>query len=322
MNPPLPSRQPNLTRGYTICLVGTLIWSLTGVLIRHLTLNYHMPALVLAFWRDVFVVLTLLLVFSLLKPALLRIERRHLRFLLVYGVVLAGFNVLWTFSVALNGASVATVLIYSSPAYTALAGSRLFGERLGLSKIMLILGSLLGCVLVAGAYQLEAWQLNPLGLVIGLVSAIGFAAYSLMGKSASQRGIDSWTALIYTFAFAACLLLILNSLAAWVGLEQFSGGMCFLGKSLDGWGVLLLLAIGPTIGGFGLYTLSMNDLPAGVANLIATLEPVFTAAMAFVLLDEILTLPQLLGGALILGCVLLLHLVERHVQAAALEVNL
>ena len=46
-------------RGYAIALVSAAILSTTAIFIRHLTQSYGLPALVLAFWRDLFVVLTL-----------------------------------------------------------------------------------------------------------------------------------------------------------------------------------------------------------------------------------------------------------------------
>jgi drug/metabolite transporter (DMT)-like permease len=72
----------------------------------------------------------------------------------------------------------------------------------------------------------------------------------------------------------------------------------------------LLLAIGPTLAGFGLYTVSLGYLPASVANLVATLEPVMTAILAYVLLDEQLNGVQLAGSALIIASVILLRVYE------------
>jgi len=70
--------------------------------------------------------------------------------------------------------------------------------------------------------------------------------------------------------------------------------------------------VGPTIGGFGFYMLSMGYLPASVANLIATLEPALTAILAYLLLKEQLTPEQLAGSGLILLGVILLRLRERQ----------
>ena len=59
--------QSHLTRGYSIALASAAILSTTSIFIRHLTQTYALPALVLVFWRDVFVTLTLLLVLGLLR---------------------------------------------------------------------------------------------------------------------------------------------------------------------------------------------------------------------------------------------------------------
>jgi len=83
-----------------------------------------------------------------------------------------------------------------------------------------------------------------------------------------------------------------------------------------GWGIMVLLAAGPTLGGCGLYTVSLTRLPASAANLIATLEPAMTAGLAFLFLGERLTGPQLLGWGLILTGVVLLRLSDRAMQAA------
>jgi drug/metabolite transporter (DMT)-like permease len=88
------------------------------------------------------------------------------------------------------------------------------------------------------------------------------------------------------------------------------GDLAWLGSNLPAWGLLILLGIGPTIGGYGLYTLSLAYLPMSVASLIATLEPAFTTLLAYLLLNEQMSLPQVIGSAVILGSVLLLRLRE------------
>ena len=301
----------DLTRGYLICLTGTVLWSTTAIFIRWLTVTYDLPALVLAFWRDLTLALTLGLVFLVFNRARLKLPPGQLRFMLVYGLVLSLFNSLWTISVVLNGAAVSTVLAYSSAGFTAVLGWRLFGERLGPLKILAVTLSLLGCAFVSGAFDPAAWQLNPLGVITGLLSGLAFAAYSLMGKEASHRSINPWTVLLYAFGFAAIFLLSYNWLAPWLPQGVASRDLFWLGNAYQGWLVLILLAVGPTVGGYGLYTVSLNYLPASVANIIATLEPVFTAALAFVLLDERFTVPQWIGSFLIVGGVIVLRLEER-----------
>lgn len=302
----------HLTRGYTVALLSAVILSTTAILIRYLTETYALPALVLAFWRDAIVALTLLPALAFLRPLLLRVDRRHLRYLLIYGFVLAIFNAIWTLSVALNGAAVATVLIYSSPAFTAVLGRWLLQERLDWAKILAVSLSIGGCILVAGLLDAAAWQVNLTGIVTGILSGLAYAVYSLMGRSAANRGLNPWTTLIYTFAFASVFLLLFNLLpqGAVPGVAGDPANLLWLGTALGGWAILFLLAAGPTLLGFGLYNVSLSLLPSSVANLILTLEPAFTAAIAYLLLGERFTAGQLAGGLMVLGGVLFLRVYE------------
>lgn len=301
-----------LGRGYLICLAGTIAWSTTGVLISYLIRTYQLPSLVLAFWRDLSFSLALGSALAVFTPALLKIDRRHIGFLAFYGLVFAVFNSLWTFSVALNGAAVATVLAYSSPAITAVIAWRLLGEKISLLKAVVVTTSIIGCVFVSGAYDPAAWQVNLWGILVGLFSGLLFAIYNLMGKYALHRKLNSWTSLLYAFSFATLYLLVFNFISdATRGANTFAN-LFWLGDALAGWAVLIILGIGPTIAGFGLYTLSLGYLPASVANLIATLEPALTAALAYLFLREQMTGAQLFGSLLIIASVAVLRMGERE----------
>ena len=147
----------------------------------------------------------------------------------------------------------------------------------------------------------------------GVASGLAYAVYTLMGRASSGVGLDPWTTLLYTFGAAALCLLAVNIVpgsAAIPGAASHPAELLCLGSALGGWAVLLLLAAGPTVIGFGLYNVSLTRLTAGTANLVLTLEPVFTAAVAFLLLGERLTPRQLAGAALILGGVAALRLLE------------
>ncbi|MCL5998983.1 MAG: DMT family transporter, partial [Chloroflexi bacterium] len=253
---------------------------------------------------------TLLPALGLLAPRLLRVHRKHLRYLILYGLMLAIFNALWTLSVALNGAAVSTVLVYCSTGFTTLLGWWLLKERLDWGKLVAIVLSLGGCVLVSGALDAAAWQANLAGIVTGILSGLLYAIYSLMGRSAAQRGLNPWTTLLYTFGFAAMFLLLFNLLPGGPvpGSATSPADFFWLGDALAGWGVLFLLAAGPTVLGFGLYNVSLGYLPSSVANLIVTLEPAFTAVSAYLLFGERLNGIQLAGSLIILaGVVIVRH---------------
>ena len=304
------------SRGYLIALISAVFLSTTAILIRYLTQTYQIPALVLAFWRDVFVAATLLVGMGLFRRTLLKVLPSHLPYLAFYGLVLALFNALWTLSVALNGAAVATVLVYCSAAFTALLGWWLLKESLGWVKVFAVIFCLAGCSLVAGVFNSGALNVSQAGILTGILSGLSYAVYNLMGRSASQQGLNPWSTLLYIFAFAAVFLLLINLLPLnfFPGKAQQPSDLFWLKDAWAGWGVLFLLAAVPTIAGFGLLLVSLSYLPTSIVNLIVTTEPVFTSISAYFLLGERLNPMQIAGSLLILGGVIFLRIYEGWVE--------
>lgn len=311
MNKNSPQKK-TFNRGYLIALLSAAILSTTGILIRYLTRDYHLPALILAFWRDVIMSLTLLIILGIFRPNLLHLPKKYLPFILIYGFVVAVFNSMWTLSVAINGAAVATVMVYCSAAFTALLGWWLLKEKLGWWKLLAVVLSLAGCLLVSGALQSSTWQANFIGIFTGILAGLCYAIYSLFGRSASQHGLNTWTTLLYTFAVASIFLLAFNlvSHGRIPGAVTQASDLFWPGLGITGWLVLIFLAAGPTLLGFGTYNLSLNYLPSSVANLIATSEPVFTTITAYFAFGEQLSPIQLVGGLLIVGGVIVIRLSE------------
>jgi len=309
----------NSNTGYLAALGSAVFLSLTSIFISYLNLNYQLPPLILAFWREIFVALILLVIFLLFKPLLLKGAQPHLPYLTGYGFVLALFNALWTISVVMNGAAVGTVLCYCSAAFTALLGWLILKESLTVQKIIAVILSLTGCALIVNALDPAVWQVNALGIITGVAAGLFYAFYSLMGRSASQRGLNPWTTLFYTFLIAAVFMLILN-----LGFRKYLPGsatnpaeLFWLGKSFMGWFILFLLAAGPTLMGYGLYNVALQHLPSSVANLIVTIEPVFTAVTAYFILGERLTGRQIFGSLLVMAGVVVIRMYKNGVKSAS-----
>jgi DME family drug/metabolite transporter len=142
----------NLAKGYTIAIIGIVIWSTTGIFIGYILTNYNMPALLLAFWRNLLVCVALVPSFLFFRRSLFRISRSQVKLYILYGLVLALFNSIWVLSLRENGAAVATVLGYSSAGFTAIIAFWVFKEKLGIPKIVAIILSLVGCIMVSGVW--------------------------------------------------------------------------------------------------------------------------------------------------------------------------
>ena len=295
----------NMTRtskGYLIAIIGILFWSTTGIFIGALTRVHNMPPLLLALWRDGLVFAALLAALLTLRTSSISLQKADLPFYLFYGFILSVFNAIWTVSVAINGAAVATVLAYGSAGFTVLLAWPIFGEKPGWVKAVAVALSLGGCALVANALDMSVWRLNPLGIASGLLSGLAFSGYSLMGKQAARLGRDPWQVMLASFGFAALFLAGYNLLSGLLPSDLLPS------LNSAGWTLLIVLAVVPTVLGYGLYNVAMNYLPAGNVNLLATSEPALTAVLAYFLLGEQMNVNQVFGAALVVLAVVIVRL--------------
>ena len=71
--------------------------------------------------------------------------------------------------------------------------------------------------------------------------------------------------------------------------------------------------------GYGLYNVALKHLPSSVANLIVTIEPVFTAFTAYFVLGERLTGRQIIGSFFVMAGVLVIRLYRERTKSANRE---
>ena len=294
-----------------IAMLSALILSTTGIFIAYLSREFALPPLVLCFWREFLVFLILLIYLSFRYPGSLRAAGKKFSFLIPYGIVLAVFNALWTFSVALNGAALGTFLVYTSPIFTAILSRLFLKDKMTVLHLFCILLSLTGCLYISGFLSESDSSVTALGLAAGLLSGLAYGVYTILGRQAGNGADteDVWCFLCLSFGIASLMMLFMNTFTASLPIESklLAGNLFHLGSSVKGWTVLALLAGLPTLSGFGTYNLSLKYLPPLTVSLIASSEPAFTAVLAYFLLKERMDPSAAIGCGLILISVILIQ---------------
>jgi len=209
-------------------------------------------------------------------------------------LALAGFFfaidlVSWHWSIKYTTVANATLLANFAPLWVMLWAGRLFGERI----TPRFLGAL-GLAIVGAAVLMNAsFRLSPtqlFGDALSLLTAISYGSYMLTVKklreTCSPQEIMAWSGL-----FAVPLMLA----------AALATGETMATTQLNGWLVLLGLALISHFAGQGLIAYAFGHLPAALTSLNLLLQPVFAAALGWVLLDEALGGQQLLGAAIVLG---------------------
>jgi DME family drug/metabolite transporter len=284
-------------RGYLVVLSAAALWSTSGMLIRWILAGSAFSALSLAFWRDLATCLCLVAGLALLRPSWLQVARRDLPWLAGLGAIsIGGFHVLWNLAVVEIGYAVATILLYSAPAFVSLMAWLIWREPLTRYKVLAIVMALTGCVLVAGPEDLTGIDLTAGGLMLGLATALLYGSFSLLGRNVARR-YSPWTVLTYGFGFAALALLPFQ-----LAIEPPWP------VPATTWAWFMALVLVSTILPFGAYLAALRQLPVSVASILAASEVVFGSMLAYLLFGERLHLWQIVGAGLVVGGVVLIAL--------------
>ena len=217
------------------------------------------------------------------------IHRRDLPAVIGFGVVgVALFYGAYQLAVQTGGAALASVLLYTAPAWVALVSFLLLNERITLLKLSAITLTLLGVsgVALGGGRTIQfSWAAIGWGLLAGWC----YALYYPFGKHYFDR---------YAPAAVFAWALPVGALGLWP-LVSFSG------KSPTAWGALAWISLASTYGAYMAYGAGMRRLEATRASVTATVEPVVAAAVAYVWWNEQFGALGYAGSLLILAAVLM-----------------
>lgn len=268
-------------------IVAMTVWGTLGLFVRYIPL----PSGELALYRALIAVLLLgaYLLFTRQTIPFRRIKR-EVPLLLLSGVAM-GFNWILLFEAyKYTSVSVATLSYYFAPVIVTLVCPFLFHERLTPKQLVCFAMSTLGIILITGLSGAGSSGTDLIGIGFGIGAAVLYASVVLINKFI--KGVEG---LHRTFLqFVAALVVLLPYVA-------FAGG--FHLASLDGTGWICLLIVGFIHTGvaYCMYFPSLKELPGQKAAILSYIDPLVAVLVSVFLLEESLTLPQAVGGLLILG---------------------
>lgn len=271
-------------------LAAALLWGSIGVLSTGLFRAGVSPWEV-AFWRAALSTALLLPVLALRRPDALRVGSiLDLGLLSGYGVVGVGvFYVSFQLATFLTSVAVAVVLLYTAPVFVLVGARLLLGERLTGSKAVMAALVVLGVTATSlGAAGAEV-RLTAAGVAWGVVAALSYSAYYLFGRRYLPRFGVART-LLYSLATGA---VVLGVASTWAGHPPR------LDFPPRAWALLLALSLGTTLVANALYYRGLQRTDAGTASVIASIEPVVAALLAWVSFGQRLTPLGWVGVALV-----------------------
>lgn len=265
--------------------IAVMLFGLSGVIGKYITCSAAAIT-----WGRTLCSSAVLLLLLLLRRQTLKVQcRRDGALLFLAGLVLAAH---WTsFFQAVKVASVAigTITFSTFPLFLTILEPICFREAFQRKNLFLSLLLLLGILLTVPEFSAE--NQITLGILWGLGSSATYAVLSLLNRYLSNR-YDGMIVCFYeqlTVMVALWPMLVISQ-TVW--------------KTMDIWWVAVLGVL-CTAFAFSLFVYGQRYQSAQKAGIISGLETVYGVLFAMVLLQELPTWRELLGGAVIVSAVLL-----------------
>jgi len=297
--------------GYLYVLIGTTLWGISSVVAKSLFM-IGLPPAELVQIRLTLATLTLLLILLIVDRNRMIVSWRDLPYFLVLGFVgVAGVQFTYYYTISKIHVGPAVLIQYLSPVWISLYAFTFQKEPITKGKISALLLALLGCYFTVGGYRMDLLRLNRIGIVSGLISSLFFSFYALYGEKGLKK-YDPWTLVLYGFGFGAVFY--------WIFIPPMK--LMTEGYSFKIWMAFFYIAIFSTLIPFGLYFKGIEKLRATRASITATWEPVVAGITAYLVLGEVLSPLQVVGGVGVIAAIVLLQIAkEKNAPSSPMEIR-
>lgn len=263
---------------------AVLLFGIAGLFGKFLDLS---PAIIV-FGRTFFASIAIAFILPFLKMEFRCKNLKDLPGFILMGAILAIHWVTFFYSIQVSTVAIGLLSFSSFPIFVTFLEPIFFDEQLSTFDIMISVIVFVGLTLVIPEFNLS--NNLTLGVFWGLISGFTFAILSLLNR----RFVANYPAItisLYQDA-VACLILLPFVKHSILSVTLYEAGQ------------LILLGIVFTALAHTLFIRGMSVVKAQLASVIACLEPVYGILFALLLLHEIPSQREIMGGVVIIGAIL------------------
>ena len=225
--------------------------------------------------------------------------KKQIPLLLVSGVAM-GINWILLFEAyKYTTVSMATLSYYFAPVIVTAVCPILFKEKLSGTQLLCFAMSTLGLVLITGTGYMGTGT-DFIGILFGFGAASLYATVVLLNKFI--KNVDGIHRTLLQFLAATVTLIPYVLMTSGISLGDLGA---------ISWVNLLIVGLVHTGLTYCMYFSSLKELPGQQAAILSYIDPLVAVLISVTLLGESMTVPQLIGGALILGFTLLNEILPR-----------
>ncbi|AYN03782.1 MULTISPECIES: DMT family transporter [unclassified Flavobacterium] len=277
-------------KGYLFAIISAVSYGLIPLFILPIkAINFPMDTVL--FYRF-FVSSLFLLAYLIYKKESLKVNTKELLILLLLGLFYALSAEFLFLGYDYLSPGIASTILFVYPVIVALTMFFFFKERI--NKLTIISLFITICGVFALSTKGSAFNINFIGLVVTLTSALFYALYIIVVNKAKIKASSikiTFYSLLFSSLYYLCKVLLFNESMA------LPDVMFFL--------EIVVFALVTTVLSMSTLVYAIKTIGSTATSIMGALEPVVAVAVSVILFNENLTMSLILGGCLIISGVII-----------------
>ena len=285
----------NSKKGALLVILAGACWGTISIFIYFLS-GSGLSELQIAFVRQVFSSLALALFIFLHDRSKFRIKPGDLWLLMLCGFINGVFfNFCYFYTIVNSRASIAVVLLYTSPVFVMILARIFFKEKMTQNKLFALALTVVGCVFVTGVLG-EGYTPPPVAILTGVLTGLAYALNNIITSQAVKKN-DPQTVTLYTFLFSFLFL---------IPFSGFSSLMASCRANPKILPVIILMSLVTAVLAQFFFSVGLKMIESGRAAIYGASEPIVGALVGILIFHEESNLMKIAGIIMVIAAILII----------------
>ena len=285
----------NNRKGALLIILAGTCWGVISIFINYLSAA-GLGEMQISFLRQFFAVLVFALVILTRDRTKFRIPVKDLGLIMLVGFINGVlFNFLYFYTIVHSRASIAVVLLYTSPVFVIILARIIFKEKITRNKFIALVLTVVGCVFVTGVLG-EGYTPPAAAILTGVLTGLAYALNNILTSAAVKKN-DPLTVTMYTLLFSFMFLIPfsgLNSLTA----------MCRANPMILAVAFLMCLVTAVLAQYF--FSVGLKLIESGKAAIYGATEPIVGSLVGIFIFHEESNLMKIIGIIMVIAAILII----------------
>ena len=285
----------NNKKGALLVILAGACWGTISIFIYFLS-GSGLNEFQIAFVRQFFASLVFALFIFLRDRSKFRIKPKDLWLLMLVGFINGvAFNFCYFYTIVHSRASIAVVLLYTSPVFVMILARIFFREKITQNKLFALVLTVVGCVFVTGVLG-EGYTPPPVAILTGVLTGLAYALNNIITSQAVKKN-DPQTVTLYTLLFSFLFLIPLS------GFSSLTASCRANPKILP---VIVLMCLVTAVLAQFFFSVGLRLIESGKAAIYGASEPIVGTLVGILIFHEESNFLKIAGIVMVIAAILII----------------